>query len=236
VDSNVLFLNGRLARHYGIAGVDGVRIRRVERPAGSLRGGLLTQASVLTVTANGTTTSPVLRGAWVLDRLLGMPSPPPPEEVPAVEPDVRGTVTIREQLAKHRAQPSCAGCHAKIDPPGFALENFDVLGGWRDRYRSLGKGDAAAAPADGLRIRYLLGPRVDTAGGDVREFKSILLRDPKPLARNLVERLIVYATGSGIRVSDRPVVDAILSRTRAGGYGFRSLIHEVARSRIFLTK
>src|SRR5262249_58745275 len=99
------------------------------------RGGVLTQASVLKVTANGTNTSPVVRGAWVLDRILGRPSPPPPPNVPAVEPDIRGASTIREQLAKHRSVESCAACHAKIDPPGFALENFDVIGGLRGRHR-----------------------------------------------------------------------------------------------------
>src|SRR6202012_669067 len=96
---------------------------------------VLTQASVLKVTANGTTTSPVVRGVWVLDRILAQPAPPPPANVPAIEPDIRGAKTIREQLTKHRATENCAGCHSRIDPPGFALENYDVIGGWRDRYR-----------------------------------------------------------------------------------------------------
>ena len=108
-------------------------------PPDSHRGGVLTMASVLKVTANGTTTSPVMRGAWVLDRILGTPPPPPPADVPAVEPDIRGATTIREQLAKHRQVASCASCHAKIDPPGFALESFDVIGGWRDYYRTTGQ-------------------------------------------------------------------------------------------------
>src|SRR5262249_37858936 len=156
---------------------------RVELPPGSLRGGVLTQASVLKVTANGTTTSPVTRGAWVMDRILGKSAPPPPPNVPAIEPDIRGAQSIREQLAKHRTNASCATCHAKIDPPGFALERFDVIGGRRDRYRA----DVATAP-DHQRIdvperrntaRVGLGPSVDAGGalpdgttfGDFEEFR-----------------------------------------------------------------
>src|SRR5258708_39679816 len=114
---------------------------KVAFAAASVRGGLLTQASVLKVTANGTTTSPVLRGVWIMERILGDPPPAPPPGVPAVEPDTRGATTIRQQLDKHRAVQSCAVCHAKIDPPGFALENFDVFGGWRGRYRSTQEGE-----------------------------------------------------------------------------------------------
>src|SRR5262249_41113236 len=124
VASDFTMLNGRLARHYGIAGVDGWSFRKVALPPGSHRGGVLTMASILKVTANGTYTSPVLRGTWVLERILGTPPPPPPEGVAAVEPDIRGATTIRAQLAKHRQVASCASCHAKIDPPGFALESF----------------------------------------------------------------------------------------------------------------
>jgi hypothetical protein len=140
VASDFTLLNERLAKHYRIAGVEGVAFRRVKLPAGSHRGGVLTMASVLKTTANGTTTSPVVRGAWVLDRILGSPPSPPPANVPVIEPDIRGATTIREQLAKHRATPSCNACHEKIDPPGFALESFDVIGGWRDNYRTTGSG------------------------------------------------------------------------------------------------
>src|SRR5207253_5813133 len=122
--------------------VAGGKFRKVRLSPGSRRGGVLTMASVLKVTANGTTTSPVTRGAWVLDRILGTPPPRPPADVPALEPDVRGATTIREQLAKHRQAASCAACHSRIDPPGFALESFDVIGGWRDYYRTTGRGDA----------------------------------------------------------------------------------------------
>ncbi len=133
-------LNGRLAKHYGIPGVEGWEFRKVALPPDSHRGGVLTMASVLKVTANGTTTSPVLRGAWVLDRILGTPPPRPPVNVAALEPDIRGATTIREQLAKHRQIATCASCHRSIDPPGFALESFDVIGGWRENYRTIGNG------------------------------------------------------------------------------------------------
>ncbi|MCA1686961.1 MAG: DUF1592 domain-containing protein, partial [Planctomycetia bacterium] len=136
VKSDFAMLNGKLAAHYGIPGVSGSEVRRVGLPAGSPRGPFLTQAAVLKVTADGTTTSPVPRGAFVMDRLLGQPPEPPPPNIPAIEPDVRGVATIRGQLAKHRSAATCASCHARIDPPGFALEGFDVIGGPRARYRS----------------------------------------------------------------------------------------------------
>src|SRR6185369_36566 len=141
VASDFTFVNARLAKHYGIPGVEGMEMRKVALTPEIHRGGVLTMASVMKVTANGTTTSPVLRGAWVLDRILGTPPPKPPADVEAIEPDIRGATTIRAQLAKHRDNGQCASCHAKIDPPGFALESFDVIGGWRDHYRSIGQGE-----------------------------------------------------------------------------------------------
>ncbi|MFN6050239.1 MAG: DUF1588 domain-containing protein, partial [Planctomycetia bacterium] len=128
-------LNGRLAKHYGIPEIHGVGFQKINLKPEYHRGGILTQASVLKVTANGTNTSPVIRGTWIQDKILGKPVPPPPPNVPAIEPDIRGAITIREQLAKHREVKTCASCHARIDPPGFAMENYDVVGGWRDRYR-----------------------------------------------------------------------------------------------------
>src|SRR6185503_11080387 len=160
VSSDFTFLNARLAKHYGIPGVEGAEMRKVMLPPVSHRGGVLTMASVMKVTANGTTTSPILRGAYVLDRILGTPPPKPPADAEPVEPDIRGATTIRAQLAKHRNNAQCASCHSKIDPPGFALENFDVIGGWRDRYRSIGAGDPVVL--DGRKMRYLNGPAVDS--------------------------------------------------------------------------
>ncbi len=187
INSDFIFVNERLARHYGIDGVTGQALQKVSLPPDSVRGGLLTQASVLKVTANGTTTSPVTRGVWILDNILGRPSPPPPAGVPALEPDIRGATTIREQLDKHRNLKSCARCHRQIDPPGFALEGFDVIGGARDFYRTVGAGDwIEKDPRYPYRyIGYRKGPDVDCTGetadgrkfSDVRDYKRLLLAD-----------------------------------------------------------
>jgi hypothetical protein len=246
VDSDFAILNERMARHYAIDGVEGVALRPVPLPRNCLRGGLLTQASVLKVTANGTTTSPVKRGAWIMSRILGKPPPPPPPGVPALEPDTRGATTIREQLARHRSQETCAACHRAFDPPGFALESFDVMGGWRDRYRAIGGGEAPVKGIghNGLRFHFGLGPTVDPSGelADGRKFKDVvelkqeLLRDPEQLARNLAQQLAIYATGASIQFSDRPQIEKVLERTRARGYGVRSLIEEIVQSDLFLNK
>jgi len=137
VDSDFAMVNWRLAKHYSLPPMDAMQVAEVKLPEDSPRGGLLTQGSVLKVTANGTTTSPVVRGVWLLERIMGVHPDPPPPGVPAIEPDIRGATSIREQLDKHRNLASCSGCHAKIDPPGVALENFDVIGGWREHYRAL---------------------------------------------------------------------------------------------------
>jgi hypothetical protein len=244
IDSDWAMLNRRLADHYGIPGVEGLELRRVTLPAGSPRGGVLTQGAVLKVTANGTTTSPVLRGVWVLDRILGRPAPPPPPGVPAVEPDIRGVTTLRQQLEKHRNEPRCAGCHSQIDPPGFALESFDVVGGWRDRYRSLGAGDKVerfADPAGRMRVQYRLGPPVDASGAlrdgtafkEIRDFKKLLLRDKDGLARALAGKLLAYGLGRGMSFSDREDIARIVAAVKDKNYGFRSLIHEIVRSPTF---
>jgi uncharacterized protein DUF1588/uncharacterized protein DUF1585 len=199
-------------------------------------------ASVLKVTANGTTTSPVVRGAWLLDRILGTPPAPPPGGVPAVEPDIRGATTIREQLAKHREIASCAACHAKIDPLGFALENFDVIGGWRDNYRSVGRGQPVTI--DGRRMPYSKGPAVDAADvladgrrfGDIDELKQLLLADKEQLARALTTKLLTYATGRAPDAADQAEVERIVARTGEHKYGLRSLVHELVASELFLTK
>jgi hypothetical protein len=242
VASDFSMLNGRLAKHYGIPDVTGMAFRKVPLPEGSHRGGVLTMASVLKVTANGTTTSPVLRGAWVLDRILGTPPPKPTVDVEAVEPDIRGATTIREQLAKHRQRAECASCHTKIDPPGFALESYDVIGGWRDYYRSVGKGEPAVVK--GRTMRYRKGPTVDAADvlpdgqrfRDIDEFKQLLLTDKDQLARALAEKLLSYGTGGTPSKSDQPEIEAIVTRVRPKGYGFRTLVHEIVQSKVFQQK
>lgn len=245
VDSDFTFLNNRLAEHYGIDGVIGQEFRKVALPADSLRGGVLTQASILKVTANGTNTSPVLRGDWVLKNILGTPTSPPPDNVGSVEPDIRGAITIREQLAKHRDLQSCAACHAKIDPPGFALESFDPIGAFRTDYRTMAETGArpgvSRAPFTWAWVRYRIGQPVDATGemptgdpfADVREFKQVLARDPDRLTRNLAEKLLTYAIGRKIGFSDRPAVEEILRQTREQGYGFRSLVHAITQSEAF---
>jgi len=242
VASDFTMLNERLAKHYGIPGVEGLRHRKVTLSPDSHRGGVLTMGSVLKVTANGTSTSPVVRGAWVLDRILGTPPSPPPSGVAAVEPDIRGATTIREQLAKHRQIASCAGCHAKIDPPGFALESFDVIGGWREYYRSVGNGKPVTI--DGKRMPYAQGKPVDPADQladgqkfkNIDEFKQLLLKDKDQLARALAVQLMTYATGAAPGPSDQVEVESIVKKVREKNYGFRTLVHEVVQSKLFQQK
>ena len=244
VDSDWTILNERLAKHYGIEGVKGQAFRRVKLPDDSVRGGVLTQGSVLKVTANGTNTSPVLRGVWVLKNIVGKPTQPPPPDVPAIEPDIRGATTLRQQLDKHRNSPRCASCHRRIDPPGFALENFDVIGSWRTWYRSLGKGERVNRYVNrhaSVRVRYRKGPDVDATGktedgrafSDIREFKKILLEDKDRIARCLAEKLLTYALGRGMGFSDRRAVDAIVAKLRSRNYGFRTLVHDIVQSKTF---
>lgn len=243
VASDFAMLNGRLAKHYGIPGVqEGLTFHKVSLPPDSHRGGLLTMGAILKVTANGTTTSPIIRGAWVLDRILGTPPPKPTVDIEAVEPDIRGATTIRKQLAKHRDLTQCAGCHAIIDPPGFALENFDVIGGWRERYRSIGEGEPAMV--DGRRMRYRNGPPVEAADtlpdgpafANIDEYKLLLLSDKDQLTRALAGKLMAYATGAAPTLADQASVESIVSQVRDRDYGFRSLIHEIVQSEPFQSK
>lgn len=250
VDSEFAMLNGRLARHYGIPDVEGVAFRKVALKPEHHRGGVLTHASVLKVTANGTTTSPVLRGVWVLDRLLGRPASPPPPGVPAVEPDIRGAKTIREQLAKHRATENCAGCHRKIDPPGFALENYDVIGGWRERYRVVADRKDWVNNRVGPLAKYLaayqygLGREVEAGDelpdgrefADLAEFKRLLLANPEQIARCVTEKLVTYATGQPVGYGDHLTVDRIVAEAKTSDYGLRSLVHAVVASELFRSK
>ncbi|MCE9605667.1 MAG: DUF1592 domain-containing protein [Planctomycetia bacterium] len=245
VRSDFAMLNEKLANLYGVPGVSGSQIRRVALPADCPRGSFLTQAAILKVTANGTTTSPVPRGAFVMARLLGQPPEPPPPNITAVEPDVQGTTTIREQLDKHRASPACAGCHAKMDPPGFALESFDVIGGLRDRYRSIGEGETAKRgnidPFIG--ISFKLGPKVDSSGiltdgrtfKGITDFQTLLASDQQKLLKNLAEQLCVYATGRPIGFGDRTEIAAIVDKTQKQGGGVRTLIHELVASKLFFS-
>jgi hypothetical protein len=242
VSSDFSILNERLAKHYGIPGIEGYAYRKVKLPIESHRGGVLTMASVLKVTANGTNTSPVTRGAWVMDRILGKPPPKPPADVPALEPDIRGATTIREQLAKHRQNAACASCHAKIDPPGFALESFDVIGGYRENYRTTGNGGPVVV--DGRRMPYHKGKPVDPSDvlptgerfKNIDEFKELLLKDKNQLARALTERLVTYATGAASQAADKAEIEEIVGRIREKDYGLRSLVHEVVQSKLFREK
>lgn len=243
-DSDFTFANGALAELYGIKNVAGGDVQKITLPKDSIRGGLVTQASVMKVSANGTTTSPVVRGVYVMDRLLGDPPPPPPAAVAAVEPDLSGATTIRKLLARHREDMSCASCHRKIDPPGFALESFDVMGRFRERYHSLEKGD----PVKGINrrakpIQFKLALPVDTAGEiegrpfeNIEDFRRLVLQDERAIARNLLERLTVYATGAPIGISDQQQIEAILNKTERKGYGLRSMIHALVQSPLFRNK
>ncbi len=232
IDSDFTFLNSRLARYYRIGSVQGDAVQKVRLEADDHRGGLITHGSILKVTANGTTTSPVIRGVWLSERLLGVEIPPPPANVPAIEPDIRGAKSIREMLAKHQADTSCASCHVKIDPPGFALENYDPSGRWRDRYFAAGRGrnrrglpiDASFEMSDGRPFENL------------DEFRRLVLEDRSQLARNLAEKLLTYGTGAPIRFSDRRHVAEIVETAAATNYGLRSLLHAVTVSPIFLSK
>jgi hypothetical protein len=243
VDADFTMLTQRLAEHYGVTGVEGVDIRRVPLPADSHRGGLLTQAAILKLTANGTTTSPVKRGVWVMDRLFNRPPPPPPPGISNIDPDTRGATTVREQLAKHRSDTSCAVCHRKIDPPGFALECFDPVGGYRDRYRSSEKGDPPLPKGQRFPwyvwyVNYKLGPRVDASGelpngrtfSGIDQFKMLLAKHDESLARAFVSHLVRYATGTDLSYADRREVARIVAAAANEGYRLRTLLHAIAAS------
>ena len=180
-----------------------------------------------------------------MERLLGQPPPPPPASVPAVEPDIRGAKTIRELLALHTKSESCAGCHARFDPVGLALENFDILGGWRTRYRSVEAGERITGiDRAGHDFTYALSDAVDASGRlldgrsfrDIHKLKAILAGDPRQLARNLLHQFTLYATGTPVRFSDRAEIESILDACAPNGYRIRDLLNFFVQSRIFLGK
>ncbi len=244
IDSDFAILNSRLATHYGIPGVTGLNLRKVKLPADSHRGGVLTQASILKVSANGTNTSPIVRGIFVMDRILGMEPPPPPPNIPGVEPDIRGATTLRELLAKHRSSETCNGCHRVIDPPGFALENYDVIGGWRDNFRSIGEGKFMDLKVQGRKVRYKIGPPVDATGelstgakfANMTDFKKLLLMGQDRVAHCIAEKLLTFASGRPMGFSDRSEIDRIVAQSKIKGHAMRDLIHAVVQSEVFRSK
>lgn len=242
--SDFTMLNNRLAEHYGIAGVEHPELKKVKLPDDSVRGGLLGQASILKVSANGTNTSPVVRGVWVMERLLGQTPPPPPVGIAGVEPDIRGATTLRELLDQHRDMDSCRSCHQVIDPPGFALESFNPIGGWRERFRSLGTGDKVDTLVNSRRVTYRLGRHVDASGElpDGRkfngfvEFQRLLSDDEEVLAKALTTKLLTFSTGREMGFSDRAMIANIVEKSKASGHGVRDLIELVVMSEAFRRK
>jgi len=215
------FLNERLAKHYGIPNVYGSRFRRVELGPDSRRGGLLRQGSVLAVTSYATRTSPVIRGVWVLSNIVGAPPPPPLPNVPALDGNVPANLPVRERMAAHRASPVCASCHRTIDPVGFALENFDAVGRWRDN-----EGDSGPIDVSGT-----LPGTGDIKG--VSGLEDALLQRPDLFATTLTEKLLTFALGRGVEYYDAPAVRKILREAQPAGYRFSSLILGIVNSAPF---
>ena len=215
VDTDFTYVNAGLARLYELPEVRGDRLQRVSLPDDSPRRGLLGHASVLTITANGVETSPVTRGVWLLEKLFGTPPSPPPPDVPPIEPDIRGATTIRQQLEKHRSVQSCADCHAKIDPLGYALEAYDPIGQYRSAYSN--------------------GATIDTTGeyrgqpfSSPNDIRAYLVDHPALLAHNLAHRLLTYALGRPLGFADQPALRRLQSDWKAKNYTLRELIHLIA--------
>ena len=224
IDSDFTFVNRDLGLLYKLEGVEGREFRKVTLDDPK-RGGLLGHASVLTATSNGIETSPVVRGVWILENILGTPPTPPPPDVEPLEPDIRGSKTIREQLANHRKIATCNECHRHIDPLGFALENYDPIGAWRYNYgRNKPKVDASDVMADGNKF------------DGIASFKKVLMDKKDQFAHCLTEKLLTYATGRTLEATDRPEVERIVNELKARGYGLKDLVMLVATSEPFLTK
>ena len=223
IDSDFAMLNGRLAYFYGIAGVKGYEFRPVALNGHKQRGGLLGQASIQTLTSDGLRTSPVKRGAFILENLLGDPPPPPPNDVPPVK-ETTGA-TLRERIASHRSMPACASCHVKMDPLGFALENFNAIGKWREKEEDTKLPvDPSGELVDGRKF----------AG--FADFKQLLLSRRDDVARCLGEKLLLYALGRPLDFADRPVIDDVVQQTKADGDKLSSMILAIVGSEPFLTK
>jgi hypothetical protein len=224
LDANYTFVNERLARHYGISGVYGSRFRRVTLPDHDRRGGLLAQGALLATTSYPDRTSPVLRGKWLLNNIFGLAVPPPPPGVDTTLNDKPGArpTSIRERLAEHRTNPSCNACHATIDPLGFALENFDVIGGWRSIDESGNPVDARGTTSSGASIEGLSGLR------------AVLLEEPDRFPRTVTEKLLSYALGRRLEYSDRPAVRTIVRAAAADGYRWSSIVLGIVKSPEFL--
>ncbi len=222
LNADYTFLNERLAKHYGIAGIYGSRFRRIEFGDTGARGGLLRQGSVLTVTSYATRTSPVLRGKWILDNILGMPPPPPPATVPALKENASGSkpIPMRERLAQHRANPACAGCHNLMDPIGFSLENYDALGRWRTADEGTPI-DAAGSLPDGTRYQGVNG------------LQKALVQRPELFAATLTEKLMTYGLGRGVTYRDAPAIRKIVTRSARDDYKLSSLILGIVQSTPF---
>jgi hypothetical protein len=227
LDANYTFANRPLAQLYGMEQAvppeKGHEFQRITFNSPQ-RGGLLGQGSVLTVSANGVETSPVTRGVWVLENILGTPPAPPPDNVPPIDPDIRGAKSMREILAKHRDNPACYDCHRKIDPLGFALENFDPIGAWRTKYEKGAPIDSAGELPSGQHF------------SDVAGLKKALVERKAQFARMLTERLLTYACGRRMEVLDRPAIDRIAAATKKDDYPLRDLIEQVVTSPIFVSK
>jgi hypothetical protein len=223
LSANYTFLNERLAQHYGIQGVRGSYFRRYTFPPDSPRGGLLGQASFLTITSYANRTSPVLRGKWVLQNLLASPPPPPPPNVPSLKTEGNEpgkTLTMREAMTAHRANPVCAGCHARMDPIGFAMENFDAVGKWRERDNG-NLIDVSGALPDGTKFEGMAG------------LKKELLRHPDQFVGAAAENLLMYALGRNVQYYDQPAVRQIVKAAREKQYSFWTLVEEVVKTPAF---
>ncbi len=230
IDSDYTFMNNLLGELIYKQKVVGEHMRKVKLED-QRRGGLMTMPAVMTVTANGVDTSPIVRGVYVLENILGTPPPPPPPDVEPLSPDLRGAKTLKEQMALHRNQEACGGCHQKIDPMGFALESFDPIGRWRDNYPKLDKKAKQAPPIDTSAI-LANGREVK----DLVEFKAMLLEREPQLVHCLTEKMLTYATGRRLEVGDRGEIDRIVSELEENGNRLRGLVHLVVQSEVFLNK